>query len=208
VASAAADLGARDECLRAIRAATIGDATARAALELGIDVAVIAGEPTAEGLVASLLHRLQAGEQVLYPRSAIGRDILPDALRAAGIDVTVVDAYCTIPEIEIAPDVMANLRSRRIDALLFSSPSSVAALQAMLGDERYLIEQIPAICAGPVTAAAVREAGLRVAMESTHPGAPAMVNAVAEYWNHRRSVPSVLKRNEHNSLLNERIAGR
>jgi hydroxymethylbilane synthase len=206
--SAAADLGARDECLRAIRAATVGDATAKAAKEVGLDVAVIAEEPSAEGLVASLLPRLQPGESVLYPRSAIGRELLPDSLHEAGIEVTVVDAYSSVPEKDIAPEVMDRLRSRDVDALLFSSPSSVAALQAMLAQERFLIEQIPAVCAGPVTAAAVRQAGLPVALVSTHPGAAAMTEALANFWAHHRSVNSLVSRSNEVVLSNERIAGR
>jgi hydroxymethylbilane synthase len=208
VASAATDLGARDDCLRAIRAAAVGDATARAARELGLDVAVVAEEPTAEGLVTTLLPRLQAGEQVLYPRSALGRDLLPTALREASVDVTVVDAYCTVPETEIDADVMACLRSGAVDVIVFSSPSSVTALQAMLGREQVLIEQIPAVCAGPVTAAAVREAGLPVAMVSAHPGAPGVVEAVAEYWNSREPAQIFLTQSDDRTQVSERIAGR
>lgn len=208
VAGAAADLGARDECLRAIRAATIGEATARAAVDIGLDVAVMAEEPTAEGLVASLLPRLQAGERVLYPRSAIAREVLPEALRESGIHVAVVDAYSTIPEKEVAPEIMARLRAGDIDVLTFSSPSSVSALQAMLGSERHLIDKVPAVCAGPVTAAAVRESGLLVTLESTHPGAPAMVDAIARYWHDRASTPTSTHRLESNLQIKERIAGR
>lgn len=208
VASAATDLGARDDCLRAIRAAAVGDATARAARDLGLDVAVVAEEPTAEGLVAALLPRLQAGERVLYPRSAIAREVLPHALREAGADVTAVDAYCTLPEKRIEPDVMARLRSGEVDVVIFSSPSSVSALQAMLGQERHLIEWIPAVCAGPVTAAAVREAGLPVAMISTHPGAASVVEAVADYWHARRVAQIPVNRIDEHAHRSERIAGR
>jgi hydroxymethylbilane synthase len=208
VATAAADLGAREECLRAIRAATIGEATSRAALDLGIDVAVEAVEPTAEGLIASLLPRLQPGERVLYPRSAIAREVLPVTLRDAGIDVTVVDAYRTIPETMIDPEIMSRLRSGEVDVITYSSPSSVAALQTMLGHERHLIEPIPAICAGPVTAAAVRESGLQVAVESTHPGAPAMVEAIAQYWKSKSAALTATKQDEQHTNLSERIATR
>jgi uroporphyrinogen-III synthase len=208
VSSAATDLGARDECLRSIRAATVGEATARAAYSLGLDVAVVAAEPTAEGLVTALLPRLQAGDRVLYPRSAIGRDVLPAALLEAGIDITVVDAYCTVPEREIAPEAVARLRAGNVDVLLFSSPSSVAALQSLLGPVRFLIDPIPAICAGPVTAAAVREAGLHVAAVSTYPGAPAMVDAISEYWSHRKNANPVANCIADNVRPHERIAGR
>lgn len=208
VASAAADLGARDECLRAIRAATIGESTARAALEHELDVAIVAEEPTAEGLVASLVPRLQACDRVLYPRSAIGREYLPVALRDVGIDVTTVDAYRTVPEKDISPEVMSRLRSRNVDLILYSSPSSVSSLQALLGHERTLIERIPAICAGPVTAASVREAGLPVAMISNHPGPPAMVDAAAEFWFSRTPTHSLMNQIRDGAHDSERIAGR
>jgi uroporphyrinogen-III synthase len=194
--------------LRAIRAAAIGDATARAARDLGLDVALVAEEATAEGLVATLLPRLQAGERVLYPRSAIARTYLPGALRDAGIDVTVVDAYRTIPESKISPDVLTHLRSGGVDIIVFASPSSVSALLDMLGRERFLIEQIPAICAGPVTAAAVREAGLPVAVVSRDPGAAPMVEELAEYWQARISSPPLVTQINDGSLMSERIAGR
>jgi uroporphyrinogen III methyltransferase / synthase len=208
VVSAAADLGARDECLRAVRAATIGEATARAALDYELDVAIVAGEPTAEGLVASLVPRLQACDRVLYPRSAIGREFLPVALRDAGIDVTTVDAYRTVPESEVSPQAMAHLRSGDVDLILYSSPSSVSSLQVLLGRERTLIEHIPAICAGPVTAASVREAGLPVAMISDHPGPPAMVDAAAEFWLGRAHAHLLMNSIPDGAHSSERIAGR
>lgn len=208
VAGAAADLGARDECLRAIRAATIGEATTRAALDLGLDVAVVAGEPTSEGLVASLVPRLQAGDRVLYPRSAIGREFLPVALRDAGIDVTTVDAYRTVPEMDISPEVLGRLRAGEVDLILYSSPSSVSSLQALLGRERTLIEHVPAICAGPVTAASVREAGLPVAKVSHDPGPPAMVDAAAAFWLSRTPDHLLTNQIRDGAHSSERIAGR
>lgn len=208
LAGAAADLGARDDCLRAIRAAAVGDATARAASDLGLDVAVVAGEPTAEGLVTSLLSRLQVGERVLYPRSAIGREHLPAVLQEAGVNMTVVDAYQTIPEHSIAPDVLARLRAGSVDAVLFSSPSSVSGLLAMLGHERSLVDRLATICAGPVTAAAVREAGLPVAAVSAHPGASAMVEALAGYWTAHKSATLRWNHQDVSQSRDERIAGR
>ncbi|MCA9880583.1 MAG: hydroxymethylbilane synthase [Thermomicrobiales bacterium] len=208
VVHAASDLGARDACLRAIRAAAVGEATAAAARRLGLDVAVVAEIPTAEGLVATLLPRLQAGDRVLYPRSSLSREVLPNALRDAGIDVTAVEAYRTSRETHVSPEVMAYLRSGAVDAFIFASPSSVTALQALLGNEWPLVKQAPAVCAGPVTAAAVREAGLHVAVTSPDPGASAMVDGLAEYWNRQAPAPSRLIRNSDRLQTSERIAGR
>lgn len=208
VAATAADLGARDECLRAIRAAAVGAATARAARDLGLDVALVADEPTAEGLAATLLPRLQQGDRVLYPQSSIGRDVLPVALGKAGCDVTVVDAYRTVPETHIAPEVLTHLRAGKVDVVFFSSPSSVSSLQALLGPERSLIAKIPAVCAGPVTAATVREAGLTVAVMSDDPGAPAMVDALAAYWNSQNPLHSRIESSEYRLQTTERTASR
>jgi uroporphyrinogen-III synthase len=109
---------------------------------------------------------------------------------------------------DISPDLMARLRSREVDLIMYSSPSSVSSLQALLGRERTLIEHVPAICAGPVTAASVREAGLPVARISAHPGPPAMVDAAAEYWFSCTSAHLLKNQIRDDAHKSERMAGR
>lgn len=164
-----AALGIDPDRLGGLKIAAIGESTARAAREGRLSVALVAQTPTAEGLAADLQGVVGAGSSVLYPRSAIGRDLLPNALRDAGAAVTVIDAYQTVAETEIDPRALAQIRERRVDAITFHSPSSVRHLLRMLGDDRDLLDNVVIVCAGPVTADAARDAGLRIGAVSAEP---------------------------------------
>jgi hypothetical protein len=82
-ANAAAAVSARCAALEiertafaSVKAAAVGEATARAAIDAGFQVALIPAISTAEGLAASMIGEATSGERVLYPRSAIGHDVL------------------------------------------------------------------------------------------------------------------------------------
>src|SRR5579864_6021978 len=75
------------------KVAAVGAATASALRESGWNVALIPESYVAEGLVASLPKQEIRGKRVLLARAQVARDVIPDALRAAGATVDVVDAY-------------------------------------------------------------------------------------------------------------------
>jgi hydroxymethylbilane synthase len=172
-----------------VRIAAIGPATARVVGEAGLNVTLVPDEASAEALATQMLAAIESGARILYPRSAIGRDTLPDALRGAGLNVDVIDAYQTLPEPDIDPGVLDQIRQGAIDAIAFTSPSSIENLLFLLGDDREVVARVPAICAGLVTAKAAREAGLIVAVVSVDPGATAIADAVAQHWRRGVSAP-------------------
>ena len=93
---------------------------------------------------------------MLLPRAAVARDVLPDALRAAGWQGDVVGAYRTVPATPSAEELAA---ARMADAITFTSASTVTRyLEAARPDA------VPPVvaCIGPVTAEAARAAGLTV----------------------------------------------
>jgi uroporphyrinogen III methyltransferase/synthase len=182
-----ADLGLDATQLAGVRVAAVGPATAQAACEAGLEVALVPAAANADSLATLLLGEIEAGARVLYLRSAIGRAALRDALRDAGVHVDVIDAYRTLPEPEIDREVLDQIRQGAIDAIAFTSPSSIQNLLSLLGDDREVVARVPAICAGPVTAQAAREAGLIVAVVSADPGATAIADAVAKHWRRRES---------------------
>ena len=55
--------------------------------------------------------------------AAIARDVIPNALRAAGAEVDVVDAYQNVLP-EVAPGLLLKAVANRIDAVTFTSSSS------------------------------------------------------------------------------------
>jgi uroporphyrinogen-III synthase len=189
VASRLAALGIEPGHLDRLNIAAIGEGTASAARKAGLSVALVPAVPTAEGLAVELTRVIGAGAAILYPRSAIVRDHLPNALRRAGAEVTVIDAYQTVAETEIDPRALARIRERQVDAITFHSPSSVRHLQDLLGDDRSLLADVAIVCAGPVTAEAAREAGFRVTAVSMEPGDEAVADAVVIACRSRRAVP-------------------
>jgi hydroxymethylbilane synthase len=179
VARRMADLDMQPDHLAGVRVAAIGPATAAAATEAGFAVALIPVTATAEALAAALCETLRPGDRVLHPRSAIGRDALPEALRRVGVAVTAISAYRTHPEPDVDSAVLAQIKRGEIDAIHFASPSSVRNFVALLGPDRDAIADVPAVCAGPVTARAARDEGFSRVVISDDPGPEAMAAAVS-----------------------------
>jgi uroporphyrinogen-III synthase len=93
--------------------------------------------------------------EVLVPRAAVARDVLPEGLAAKGWTVDVVEAYRT----EAArPDPVALRRAAEADAITFTSSSTVTNFVAAAPG---IMPRFVA-CIGPVTAATARAAGFAV----------------------------------------------
>jgi hydroxymethylbilane synthase len=168
--------------LAAMRVAAVGRATAAAVADVGLNLTLIPERATSDALAIALSREIRAGVRVLYPRSAMGRDLLPNELRAAGCDVVAIDVYRTLPEPNVDQRVLDRVRRGEVDVLTFASPSSVRHLVAVLGSECAGWNRVPVVCAGPVTAEAAREAGLLVTAVSESPDPAAMATAIAECW--------------------------
>jgi hydroxymethylbilane synthase len=168
--------------LAAVRVAAVGRATATAVADAGLNLRLIPESATAEALAAALRQVVREGARILYPRSAMGRDVLPDELRAAGCDVLVIDVYRTLSEPNVDRRVLDRVRRGEVDVITFASPSSVRHLVALLGSDCVGLNRIPVVCAGPVTAQAAREVGLLVTAVSESPDAVAMSKAIAGFW--------------------------
>lgn len=151
--------GIRSNAFSHLQIAAVGAATAQALAEMGLQTSVIPKEYVAESLLKDLGNRL-SGKRVLIARSAIARDIIPEALIRAGAIVNAVDAYRTvIPQKSIRK--IAELFSGRNlipDAVTFTSVSTVTNFFHLL--ESANIQQVPpsmqAISIGPITSQALR----------------------------------------------------
>ena len=121
--------GSDVRALAHVRLAAIGRSTAAALRGCGLAVDIVAGDENAIGLLAALREAVPlSGERVLLPRSSLADDTLADALRAAGANVVAVHAYRNIA---VTDPVRADLAS--LDAVLFTSPSTVAAFRTLYG---------------------------------------------------------------------------
>jgi uroporphyrinogen-III synthase len=97
--------------------------------------------------------------RVLTPRADVAPEGLEDALARKGWSPTRVDAYRTRMPRSLPAEARAALRSGDVDAVTFTSASTVRGFVRALG----VVKGNPrVVCIGPVTAREAREHGLRV----------------------------------------------
>jgi uroporphyrinogen-III synthase len=173
-------VGIPAEALAHLKIAAVGSATAAALRELGLAVAVTPAEYVAESLVEALGSRVD-GQRVLLARAAVARDVIPDALRARGATVDVVDAYRTvIPEESVtAIRTIFGLNGRVPDAATFTSSSTVTNFAALLrAADMVAPAGMKTVSIGPVTSGTLRELGWEPAAEADPHDLAGLVAAV------------------------------
>lgn len=168
------------------RCAAVGPATASAVAAEGFSVDHVAQEFLGVALARELSATL-AGKKILLPRSERARPDLPKALKEVGAEVTEVVAYHTGSIGTIDPGVMRAVREAEVDVISFFSPSAIDNMRAELGEDLFsrLAANAAMAAVGPVTAAALRSAGLPVAIEAPLTTAESMAAAIEEYFSTR-----------------------
>lgn len=162
-----------------LEVAAVGPATAAAARNAGFSVTFVPEAYVAERM-AEGLSRQVAGRRVLLVRAAVARDIVPDALRAVGASVEVVDAYSNgMPA--TAPALLEEAFRRGIDAATFTSSSSVTHLAeaARSASMTWPLSGVAAVSIGPITSRTLRESGWEPAIEASVSDIPGLLAAVA-----------------------------
>jgi len=159
--------------LRAI--AVIGPATSAALRAHGIEADLVAPGQVGESLAAELVMSGLDGAHVLLVTAAGARDVIAPVLEAAGASVEVLEAYRSV----MPPDAPDRLREAlagvQVDAVTFTSGSTVRHFTEALGEPLPLC---PAVCIGPVTAEAARDAGWPAVIIAAEHTAEGMVAAM------------------------------
>jgi uroporphyrinogen III methyltransferase/synthase len=157
----------------------IGPATAKALIATGVEADVIPEVATSEGALAAIVEyagsqEALSGVRFLIPRARVAREVLPAELGRLGAQVEAVEAYQTIrPSID-SGKIIALLEEGAIDAITFTSPSTVSNFAVLVGtqDLSRLLRNCLVACIGPVTAATARQYGLQNPIEpETHTSA-------------------------------------
>jgi len=175
------------------RVAAIGPQTADALRRAGIEPELVPDEYRAEGLLRALGPRLERGDRVLVVRAAEAREVLPRELEAQGHPVTVVPAYRTVLAEHGGERILALLRSGRLDAVTFTSPSTVGGFLALVGhaEAQRLLEDVVVAVIGPVTGDTAAQHGLRVTVMPREYTIPALADALAGHF--ETSPPAALR---------------
>lgn len=173
-------LGLPPARLGAARLAAVGPATAER-LEREVRAPDVVPREARGASLAAELAPLIRGRRVLFPRPAEGRPETMEGLRAAGAELTAVEAYRTVPVPpgKIAP-LAAWIEGGEVDAVAFASPSAVQAVVAALGPGAALLRTLPLAAIGPTTADALRAAGLPPGVMPARYTGAALAEAIAE----------------------------
>ena len=134
-------------------------------------------------LAEELGSKLQ-GQAVLLPRSDRANPDLPAALKRYGARVTEVVAYRTLRPTEVEKQSLKQIAAGEADAILFFSPSAVQHFVELMGDEgsRALGKKLAITAVGPVTAKALREAGISCTVIATDTTASSVIAALEKHF--------------------------
>lgn len=163
------------------RVAAVGPSTERRLAEKGIRADFVPTEFVAEAILAQFPDADLSGARLLLPRAAEARDVLPDAWRAAGARVDVVEAYRMEPSAEGAEAVREALAAGEVDAITFASSNTV----------RYFVEAVGAgsvaadvtlAAIGPITAATCTELLRAPDVVSEAATIDSLVDALVQRW--------------------------
>ena len=159
--------------------AVVGPATKDKAEKAGFVVEHQAQTHLGVALARELADRVRH-KYVLLPRSDRANPDLPAALRELGADVTEVVAYKTLRPTGTDQETIARVAKGEADAVLFFSPSAVHTFVDLVGRERVKALQARMAMAsiGPVTAAALRDAGIQRVVTAPEATSDAVVTAL------------------------------
>jgi len=162
----------------------IGPATAAELEQAGLRAQFVPGEFVAEAVIEQIGD--VQGQRILLPRADIAREVLVDGLQAKGAMVDNVVAYRTVLG-EAPGDVVGMLRNQQIDAVTFTSSSTVKNFFARLEQSgvdndtaRDLLASVTVAAIGPITAQTARDYGLNVAIEADKYTIDGLVSALVE----------------------------
>ncbi len=178
--------------LKGVRIATIGPATAAAVEALRIRVDLVPEEFISEGVVRAFAGEDLRGRRVLLPRAKEARDVIPEGLVKMGATVDVATTYRTVRSDRDAAELLSFLAEEKVDAITFTSPSTVRHFLGIMGPDFHLPPKVRIACIGPVTEAAARKAGLPVDILQERYTIPELVDAIAAHFHSGGAGVSIL----------------
>lgn len=171
--------------LAGAKVAAVGPATAEALLSLGIRADFVPAAFTGEDVARELPGEIE-DSRILIARAVEAGDSLPEILAQRGAVVTVAPAYETVLDRGDEAQIRRRLAEGTVDAITFTSSSTVKNFVTALGAEPPSLAQVAIACIGPTTAQTARELFQRepdiLAGEYTIPG---LVESLLRYYKER-----------------------
>ena len=176
-----AEFGA-DQLAGTSRIAVVGDATAEAMREIGLEPDLVPAEQTGPGLAAELLPLVEPGQKILCLLGNRASDEITSTLRRADIPAIRVESYRSSSSLTGADEVRAAVRGGRVDIVSFASPSAVKVFVRELGVDLAALSGACLVAIGATTAAEMERHGLPVHVVAETPSPAGLLSATESYF--------------------------
>ena len=160
-------LGLDSRALAGCKVCAVGPKTADALKLFGIKADLVPTDYKAEGVTDEFARLDMKDVRVLYPRADKAREVIPGELKRMGAHVDSPVAYRNVFPERLPAETLFALEKRSVDAITFTSSSTVQNLAAMLGEDMLvdMLKGVVVASIGPITSDSCRELGLKVDIE-------------------------------------------
>jgi uroporphyrinogen III methyltransferase/synthase len=161
--------------------AAIGPATADELRARGIMPDFVPEKYVAEHVVEGLLKLGVQGQDVLIPRARVAREVLPEELKKAGCNVTVLPVYETRLVQQSGDEIVAALDNGDIQYITFTSSSTVENFFELVpADTLRKYPDVKLASIGPVTSKTLSGFGFTASIEPEDYTIPGLVGALVD----------------------------
>ncbi|WP_315905798.1 uroporphyrinogen-III synthase [Priestia koreensis] len=149
------------ESMKHQKIAVVGEKTKRLLTKYGFTPTLVPTEFVAEKLLAELVSTLTATDKVLLVRGNLSRPVLLNGLKDHGIETGDLVVYETVPNEEVKEELVAVMKNGEIDAVTFTSSSSVRFFTELLQavDWKEQSKRCIIVCIGPITERTAKKVG-------------------------------------------------
>lgn len=178
------EMGKDVRILGHLKFACIGPATRQRLKDFGIISDILPETYRAESVVKAFSNIEIKNRKILLPRAKKARTILPEELTKMGALVDEIAAYETWLNTEGRQELTALLGKNEIDAVTFTSSSTVSNFMSLLESENHkdLLKGVKKTSIGPITSETARSLGIEPDIEAEEYTIKGLVNALLAYY--------------------------
>ncbi len=177
-------MGKDVRCLGHLKFACIGPVTKERLSDYGIISDILPKTYRAESVIEAFSGVDIKDKKVLLPRAKVARTILPEELTRMGAFVDEITAYETRMDDSRKAELIDALKAEQIDAVTFTSSSTVSNFMDLLADEdaQTLLKRVVFASIGPITSDTIRDLGFKPDIEAEEFTIPGLIDSLLNYY--------------------------
>jgi uroporphyrinogen III methyltransferase / synthase len=183
------DMGKDVRILGHLKFACIGPVTKERLQDYGIISDILPETYRAESVIDAFSTVEIKGKNILLPRAKKARTILPEELMKMGAKVHEVIAYETLLDIEKKEELITLLENSKIDAVTFTSSSTVSNFISLLDVKgiKKSLKNIVIASIGPITSATAHSLDIKPDIEAREYTIQGLVDSLLAFYGSKKS---------------------